>query len=182
MPSLYAERMRPPDATATYYERHYAVKADSFSDAFRRGAGAPIRFRPFVQPTEQSTEYFRDVMRRLDAYHVFHSFLNEGTRPFAEISFSRAAVSKISMKSVSIVLAAVTLLRDTAGQRGGFPSTMDPVTHGNRRRPLQSARVVRQYGPQVYECIVYSLYGTASAIQLIWVRVGRRCLWEARDA
>jgi hypothetical protein len=46
-------------------------------------------FRRFVQPTEQSTEYFRDVMQRLDAYHVFHSFLNEGTRPFAEISFSR---------------------------------------------------------------------------------------------
>ena len=89
MPNLYAERMRPPDATATYYERHYAVKADSSSDAFRRGAGAPIRFRPFVQPTEQSTEYFRDVMQRLDAYHVFRSFLNEGTRPFAETSFSR---------------------------------------------------------------------------------------------
>ena len=95
MTNLYAERLLPPDAMAAYYERHYAVKANSFSDAFRRRAQSadPISFHSFSQ-AEQSTEYFRDVMQRLDAYHVFYGILKEGTRPFAQISFYRGGADK----------------------------------------------------------------------------------------
>jgi hypothetical protein len=90
MTSLYAERMLPPDAMAAYYERHYAVKAESFSDAFRRRAQSadPISSHSFSR-AEQNTEYFRDVMRRLDAYHVLYGVLKDGTRPLAQISFYR---------------------------------------------------------------------------------------------
>src|SRR5882757_10017881 len=67
MTCLYAERLLPPDAMAAYYERHYSVKAKSFSDAFRLRAqnADPISHHSFSR-AEQATDYFRDVMQRLD--------------------------------------------------------------------------------------------------------------------
>jgi DNA-binding NarL/FixJ family response regulator len=95
MTNLYAERLLPPDAMAAYYERHYAVKAKSFSDAFRHRAASadPVSFHSFSR-VEQDTDYFRDVMQRLDAYHVLYGILKEGARPFAQISFYRGAADK----------------------------------------------------------------------------------------
>jgi len=95
MANLYAERLLPPDAMAAYYDKHYAVKAKSFSDAFRRRAQSvdPISFHSFSR-AEQDTEYFRDVMQRLDAYHVLYGILNDGTRPFAQLSLYRGAADK----------------------------------------------------------------------------------------
>jgi DNA-binding CsgD family transcriptional regulator len=95
MTSLYAERLLPPDAMAAYYERHYAVKAKSFSDAFLRRAQSadPISFHSFSR-AEQNTDYFRDVMQRLDAYHVLYGILSDGGRPFAQISFYRGVADK----------------------------------------------------------------------------------------
>lgn len=95
MTSLYAERMLPPDAMAAYYEKHYAVKAESFSDAFRRRAQSadPVSFHSFSR-AEQTTDYFRDVMRRLDAYHVLYGVLKDGAKPLAQISFYRGVADK----------------------------------------------------------------------------------------
>jgi DNA-binding CsgD family transcriptional regulator len=95
MTSLYAERMLPPDAMAAYYEKHYAVKAESFSDAFRRRAQVddPISFRSFSK-AEQSTDYFRDVMKPMDAYHMLYGVLKDRTRPLAQISFYRGVADK----------------------------------------------------------------------------------------
>jgi DNA-binding CsgD family transcriptional regulator len=92
MTNLYAERLLPPDAMAAYYEKHYAVKAKSFSDAFGRRAQSadPISFHSFSR-VEQDTDYFRDVMHRLDAYHVLYGILKDGTEAFAQISFYRGA-------------------------------------------------------------------------------------------
>ena len=79
MASLYAERLLPPDAMAAYYERHYAVKTESFSDVFRRRAQSadPISYHSFSR-AEQNTDYFRDVMGRLDAYHMLYGILKDG--------------------------------------------------------------------------------------------------------
>jgi DNA-binding NarL/FixJ family response regulator len=95
MTNLYAERLLPPDAMAAYYERHYAVKAKSFSEAFQRRAQSadPISFHSFSR-AEQNTDYFRDVMQRLDAYHVLYGILSDGTRPFAQLSFYRGVADK----------------------------------------------------------------------------------------
>src|SRR6266581_1488334 len=95
MTSLYAERLLPPDAMAAYYERHYAVKAKSFADAFQRRAQSadPISFHSFSR-AEQSTDYFRDVMQRLDAYHVLYGVLKDGARALAQISFYRGVADK----------------------------------------------------------------------------------------
>jgi DNA-binding CsgD family transcriptional regulator len=95
MTGLYAERLLPPDAMAAYYEKHYAVRAKSFSDAFKRRAesGDPVSFHSFSK-TEQETDYFRDVMQRLDAYHVLYGVVKDGVRPLAQISFYRGAADK----------------------------------------------------------------------------------------
>ena len=95
MTSLYAERLLPPDAMAAYYERHYAVKTESFSDVFRRRAqGAdPISYHSFSR-AEQNTDYFRDVMGRLDAYHMLYGILKDGDRAFAQVSFYRGIADK----------------------------------------------------------------------------------------
>jgi DNA-binding NarL/FixJ family response regulator len=95
MTNLYAERLLPPDAMAAYYEKHYAVKAKSFSEAFRRRAQSadPISFHSFSR-AEQSTDYFRDVMQRLDAYHILYGILADATRSFAQISLYRGAADK----------------------------------------------------------------------------------------
>jgi DNA-binding CsgD family transcriptional regulator len=95
MTSLYAERLLPPDAMAAYYEKHYAVKMESFADVFRRRAqnADPISYHSFSR-AEQNTDYFRDVMQRLDAYHVLYGVLKEGARPLAQISFYRGVADK----------------------------------------------------------------------------------------
>src|SRR6266571_54674 len=95
MTSLYAERLLPPDAMAAYYEKHYAVKAKSFPEAFRRRAQSadPISFHSFSR-AEQDTDYFRDVMQRFDAYHVLYGILKDGTGPFAQISLYRGAADR----------------------------------------------------------------------------------------
>jgi DNA-binding NarL/FixJ family response regulator len=92
MTSLYAERLLPPDAMAAYYDKHYAVSAESFSDAFRRRAESadPVSFHSFSK-TEQEADYFRDVMRRLDAYHVLYGVVKDGAKQIAQISFYRGA-------------------------------------------------------------------------------------------
>jgi hypothetical protein len=91
MRSLYAERMLPPDAMARYHERH-AASFDGFADAFRRRAAAasPVSWYSFTA-AEQRSEYFRDVMRPLDAYHVLYGIARDGTRPVAQVSFYRGA-------------------------------------------------------------------------------------------
>lgn len=95
MTSLYAERLLPPDAMAAYYEKHYAVKAKSFAEAFRRRAESPdpISFHSFSR-AEQETDYFRDVMQPLDAYHVLYGILADGARPFAQVSFYRGVADE----------------------------------------------------------------------------------------
>ena len=95
MTSLYAERLLPPDAMTTYYEKHYAVNANSFSDVFRRRAQSvdPISYHSFSR-TEQNTDYFRDVMQPLDAYHILYGILKDGAHPFAQISFYRGLDDK----------------------------------------------------------------------------------------
>lgn len=92
MTSLYAERLLPPDAMAHYYKKHYATKDEGFIEAFRRRAAAddPVSFYSFSE-VEQSTAYFRDVMRPLDAYHILYGILKDGARAVAQISFYRGS-------------------------------------------------------------------------------------------
>src|SRR6185312_9453219 len=92
MAALYAERMLPPEAMAAYYTRHYDARGEGFATAFRRRAAATdkVSVHAFT-PAEQATDYFRDVLHPLDAYHVLYGILEEQGRPFAQVSLYRGA-------------------------------------------------------------------------------------------
>jgi DNA-binding CsgD family transcriptional regulator len=95
MTSLYAERLLPPDAMAAYHERHYGDQKDGFAAAFRARAeaGDPVSWHSFSR-REQATEYFRDVLKPLDSYHVLYAVLSDGRRAFAQMSFYRGERDK----------------------------------------------------------------------------------------
>lgn len=90
MAGLYAERMLPPDAMAAYYERHYGRHDEGFAAAFRRRAAAPdpVSAHTF-SAAERATDYFRDVLAPLDAYHVLYAILKDAHGPFAQVSLYR---------------------------------------------------------------------------------------------
>jgi DNA-binding CsgD family transcriptional regulator len=88
--ALFAERMLPPEALATYHERHYKAGAARFAEAFARRSRSrdPVSYASF-SPAEQEGAYFRDVMQPLDAYHVMYAVLFDGARAAAQLSLYR---------------------------------------------------------------------------------------------
>ncbi len=92
MASLYAERLLPPEAMAAYHERHYRRSQEGFAAAFERRARSPdpVSFHAFTR-AEQSSDYFRDVLQPLDAYHAMYGILHDDIGPFAQMSLYRGA-------------------------------------------------------------------------------------------
>ena len=92
MTGLYAERLLPPAAMAAYYEKHYQDAASGFPKPFRARAAAadPVSARK-LSKADQASDYFREVLSRLDAYQILYGVLRDGTRPVGQISFYRGA-------------------------------------------------------------------------------------------
>lgn len=92
MTGLYAERLLPPEAMARYYENHYQHASTGFPTAFaaRVRATDPVSGHK-VTKTEQSSDYFRDVLAQLDAYQILYGVLRDGALPIGQISFYRGA-------------------------------------------------------------------------------------------
>jgi len=92
MTGLYAERLLAPEAMARYYENHYQHAVTGFPTAFaaRVRANDPVSAHK-VTKVEQSTDYFRDVLARLDAYQILYGILRDGAVPIGQISFYRGA-------------------------------------------------------------------------------------------
>jgi DNA-binding CsgD family transcriptional regulator len=90
MIGLYAERLLPPEAMAAYYERHYDRRGEGFASAFRQRAESadPVSWLSF-SPADQASDYFRDVLKPLDAYHVLYGILKDNRSPFAQVSLYR---------------------------------------------------------------------------------------------
>jgi DNA-binding CsgD family transcriptional regulator len=88
--NLYAERMLSRESMSAYYERHYRAARRGFATAFRQRAARadPVSFATF-SAAERDTEYFRDVMHPLDAYHVLYGILADRQRAFAQLSLYR---------------------------------------------------------------------------------------------
>ena len=120
MTNLYAERLLPPDAMAAYYERHYAVKANGFSDAFRHRAQSadPISFHSFSR-AEQRTEYFRDVMQRRVARHELAQYRDAGYEFGAEHPLERGRIVVELGNLAWLVVAAQRRQHDAAAGVGG---------------------------------------------------------------
>ncbi len=92
MTGLYAERLLPPSAMAAYYEKYYQDTATGFPRQFRERAasGDPVTARK-LSKTDQASDYFREVLSRLDAHHILYGVLRDGSRPIGQISFYRGA-------------------------------------------------------------------------------------------
>jgi DNA-binding CsgD family transcriptional regulator len=92
MTGLYAERLLPPAAMAAYYKRHYRDAATGFPIQFRAraAAGDPVSARRLTK-ADQASDYFREVLSRLDAHQILYGVLKDGSRPIGQISFYRGA-------------------------------------------------------------------------------------------
>jgi DNA-binding CsgD family transcriptional regulator len=92
MTGLYAERLLPPEAMARYYENHYQHAVNGFPIAFaaRARASDPVSTHK-VGKAELASDYFRDVLARLDAYQILYGVLRDGALPIGQLSFYRGA-------------------------------------------------------------------------------------------
>jgi DNA-binding CsgD family transcriptional regulator len=92
MAGLYAERLLPPVEMAAYYEKHYQDAATGFPNAFRARVAAsdPVSAHK-LSKAEQASNYFREVLSRLDAYQILYGVLRDQSRPIGQLSFYRGA-------------------------------------------------------------------------------------------
>jgi len=92
MTGLYAERLLSPAAMAMYYKKHYQDAATGFPTQFRARAAAsdPVSAHKFSK-ADQASDYFREVLSRLDAHKILYGILRDGSRPIGQISFYRGA-------------------------------------------------------------------------------------------
>jgi DNA-binding CsgD family transcriptional regulator len=90
MTGLYAERLLPPEAMARYYEKHYKSAISGFPAAFgaRAAATDPVSIHK-VTEAERSTEYFREILAKLDACQILYGVLRTAAMPVGQISFYR---------------------------------------------------------------------------------------------
>lgn len=92
MTGLYAERLLPPAAMAAYYKKHYRDASSGFPAQFRARAAAsdPVSARRFTK-ADESSDYFREVLSRLDAHQILYGVLKDAARPIGQVSFYRGA-------------------------------------------------------------------------------------------
>jgi DNA-binding CsgD family transcriptional regulator len=90
MRNLYAERLLPPELMSLYFERYYDGNESSFRRAFLERASAPggvTAATPDAQ--ERKSEYYNEIMRRLDAHHVLYGVVREQGAALGQISLYR---------------------------------------------------------------------------------------------
>ena len=94
MVNMYAERMLPPEAMTSYYEKHYRAEIGAFSKAYlaRVAASDPVSSRS-VTAEEQQTDYYREVFGVLGVGHVLYGIVRSttnGHEPMGQLSMYRA--------------------------------------------------------------------------------------------
>lgn len=91
--NMYAERMLPPEAMTSYYEKHYRAEVSAFSRAYlaRVAASDPVSSRT-VSVEERKTVYYREVFGVLGVGHVLYGIVRQvsnGHQPLGQISIYR---------------------------------------------------------------------------------------------
>jgi len=119
MTALYAERQLPPPVMKLYFERFYETGESSFRQAFTLRSQQP---EPVTAVTAsgaaERTEYYNEVMRHLDAYHVLYGIVREQGEALGQLSLYRP-------KSTSTF---------SSTQRTDLTSIMRYVAHGVSQR------------------------------------------------
>lgn len=92
MANLYAERLLPPAVMSEYFERFYDGREGNFRRAFSERAAAPDGVVATSADAQlQRTEYYNEILRRLDAHHVLYGVVREQGRPVGQVSLYRPA-------------------------------------------------------------------------------------------
>ena len=135
MTGLYAERLLPPEAMARYYEKHYKNTISGFPVTFaaRAAAADPVSIHK-VTDAERSSDYFREILAKLDAYQMLYGVLRNATLPLGQITFYRgerdAAFSTADQAMLRSVLRYLAV-----GLRPQRPA----------QQPLEHAQVVEEW-------------------------------------
>jgi DNA-binding CsgD family transcriptional regulator len=92
MQNLYAERLLPPDVMSLYFERYYNGREAAFRKSFLERAEAPDGVIASSADGElRKTEYYNDILRRLDAHHVLYGIVREQGSALGQLSLYRPA-------------------------------------------------------------------------------------------
>ncbi|MBC8022660.1 MAG: helix-turn-helix transcriptional regulator [Burkholderiales bacterium] len=90
MSNLYAERLLPADVMALYFERFYEGHEASFRKAFLERAAAPEGVVSTSADGDlRKTEYYNEILRRLDAHHVLYGIVREQGAALGQLSLYR---------------------------------------------------------------------------------------------
>lgn len=90
MRNFYAERALSPQATAAF-QRHYDRGDVPFRRMFlsRANAAEPVSAISVGVQLER-TDYYQNVLRELEAYHVLHAIVRDPVRGFGQLSLYRS--------------------------------------------------------------------------------------------
>ena len=90
MSNLYAERLLPADVMALYFERFYEGREASFRKAFLERAASPEGVISTSADGElRKTEYYNEILKRLDAHHVLYGIVREQGAALGQLSLYR---------------------------------------------------------------------------------------------
>jgi DNA-binding CsgD family transcriptional regulator len=90
MRNLYAERLLPADVMSLYFERYYEGREASFRRAFLERAAAPEGVVSTSADGElRKTEYYNEILKRLDAHHVLYGIVREQGAALGQLSLYR---------------------------------------------------------------------------------------------
>jgi DNA-binding CsgD family transcriptional regulator len=92
MTNLYAERLLPPEVMSVYFERYYDGREASFRKAFLERASAPDGVVATSADGDlRRTEYYHEILKRLDAHHVLYGIVREQGAALGQLSLYRPA-------------------------------------------------------------------------------------------
>ena len=90
MQNLYAERLLPADVMSLYFERYYDGREASFRQAFLERAASPEGVISTSADGDLSkTDYYNEILRRLDAHHVLYGIVREQGAALGQLSLYR---------------------------------------------------------------------------------------------
>jgi DNA-binding CsgD family transcriptional regulator len=90
MQNLYAERLLPADLMSLYFERYYEGREAAFRKAFLERAVAPEGVVSTSADGEfRKTDYYNEIMKRLDAHHVLYGIVREQGAALGQLSLYR---------------------------------------------------------------------------------------------
>ena len=90
MSNLYAERLLPADVMSLYFERFYEGAGASFRKAFLERAAAPEGVTATSADGDLArTDYYNEILRRLDAHHVLYGIVREQGAALGQLSLYR---------------------------------------------------------------------------------------------